>query len=119
MTKTTKAAPTPVCVCLMPSDLEKLDKIDEHGLIGSHSRAARIAVYCWHNFIQGNPSIRAKRKPPEFAERVSPQTGGKTTKFYFDELDLARLERLKTWTGEKVVGRLIRAAIAWNAARLG
>jgi hypothetical protein len=119
MTKTTKIAPTPVCVCLLPADLENMQALTNHGYSCSRSMAARIAVRCWHDFIEENPSVRAKRKPAEFAERVSPKTGGKTTKFYLDGADLDRLERLKTWTGEKVVGRLIRAAIGWHAARLG
>lgn len=118
MTKATAAAEMrAVSICLSPTDLEKLDAIRKASFVDSRSRAARVAIARWHDFLHRNPRFRRLTRP-EFDFAVSPQTGGKTTKFYFDCEDDERLNALRALTGEQVVGRLIRAAIGWYAARV-
>lgn len=117
MTKATAAAEMrAVSICLSAADLEKLDAIRRASFVDSRSRAARVALAKWHDYYPSRPKRFKSR--PEFVGAVSPQTGGKTTKFYFDAEDDARIDRLKAWTGEQVVGRLIRAAIGWYARRV-
>lgn len=120
MTKATAAAEMrAVSICLSADDLERLDTIRRASFVDSRSRAARIALARWHDrWLLTRPMDRKSRHPPELSEKMSPQTGCITTKFYFSAEDDKRLGRLKAWTGEQVAGRLIRAAIGWYASRV-